>query len=506
MSTEPKPRTLSARTAIAAAWVVGAQFIAKFADFLTLLILARFLSPQDFGLVAMAMTAVLITEAITELPLVQAIVRADEVSEAMFDTAFTLSLLRGLAITAVLLLLSWPLARFYGEPRVQALSCVLALAPALRGLASPKLALYMRALDYRPEFRLMVVARVVTLACASAVALATGSYWAIALGTLVAPTARLALSYALCPYRPRLGLSEWPLFADLVGWNSLAQLFSAINWQMGRILLGRLVETSALGFYTMATTIVALPYQALLQPLSRPLMGAFSDASRRGAVRPAVMQSSYALVAVGAPFLLVLSVLARPIVLSVLGEQWLASAPLLRWEALAALVAIPLALLSPLAMTLGRTRFVAARNAVETLVALPTMLVAISLYGVTGAVYARVVTVALLFGLNVWMIGRLLGEGARPQVVNLLRPFAALGPALVALLLGEHLVLLDLEGPALVLGTGLVAGGGLLVYVGSLGLLWRVVGSPAGPEARLVGWLAGARRARGGRKPPRRPA
>ena len=487
---KPPPKALSARTIVASVWVVGAQFVAKFADFLTLLVLARFLSPQDFGLVAMAMTAVLVTEAITELPLMQALVRAPELTPPMLDTAFTLSLLRGALIATVLIALSWPMARFFEEPRIQALSCVLAFAPVLRGLVSPGLATPIRALDFHPEFLLIVAARVSTLVVASAVAIATTSYWAIAVGTLLAPTVHAALSYVFYPYRPRLSLGEWPLFADVVGWNSVSQVFSATSWQMGRVILGRVGDAASLGFYTMAATIVALPEQAILKPLTRPLMSAFSDSHRRGVLRSGCLRATYALFAVGAPCLLTLAVLARPIVVAVLGAEWEPSAALVRWEALAVLVGIPAAVMPPLAMCLDRTRSVAARQAIQFALLLPLMLLLVPRHGALGLAYARFAAALVIAPINALLVRRLVGPGLGEQALTLWRPACALVPMFVVLWAGENRWLQDAHGPQLAALAGLVGAAGCATYGVALMTLWHFDGRPRGPESSLVEWLS----------------
>jgi len=75
--------------------------------------LARILQPADFGLVAIAMTLVSVVEAALKLPLNQALLRLPVTTAAQYDTAFTLSALRGLLLTLIVVLASWPFARSY---------------------------------------------------------------------------------------------------------------------------------------------------------------------------------------------------------------------------------------------------------------------------------------------------------------------------------------------------------------------------------------------------------
>ena len=78
---------LSERTVRAGLLTTGARLFTKCLDFVTLLILARFLGPAEFGLVAMAMTAVLIVETLSEMPLGAALLNHQKPTESMYDTA-----------------------------------------------------------------------------------------------------------------------------------------------------------------------------------------------------------------------------------------------------------------------------------------------------------------------------------------------------------------------------------------------------------------------------------
>jgi PST family polysaccharide transporter len=137
-------REVGSRAAKGAMMLVVSRLVSRLFDFGALLVLARLLTPQDFGLVAIAMSLMQVVEAVFELPVAQVVVRAHNPEPAMLDTAFTLSLLRGLVLAVVLGALSWPAAVFR-QPALVPLICVLSLSPFMRGMMSPGLAYYPRA-------------------------------------------------------------------------------------------------------------------------------------------------------------------------------------------------------------------------------------------------------------------------------------------------------------------------------------------------------------------------
>jgi len=132
----------------AGSWVVFGKLLSRFIDFALLLILGRILTPDDFGLVALAMAPVFIIEAVLSIPIAQAILSHPKVNRATYDTAFTLSIIRGLILGTVLITLSFPMAQYFEDERLTSLICVLAIAPILRGAISPRIADYMRRMDY----------------------------------------------------------------------------------------------------------------------------------------------------------------------------------------------------------------------------------------------------------------------------------------------------------------------------------------------------------------------
>ena len=141
--------TASHRTAIASILAVGGRLLSRVIDLIALLVLARLLQPSDFGLISIAMSLIFIVEAVLELPVSQVLLVERDVSRTMMDTAFTLSLLRGLVLAIVIGAMAWPFATIYGDMRLLPLILALTLAPACRGISNPRLALYNRDLDFR---------------------------------------------------------------------------------------------------------------------------------------------------------------------------------------------------------------------------------------------------------------------------------------------------------------------------------------------------------------------
>lgn len=480
------------RTVGSAAWSIVARLIIKGIDFIALLILARLLAPADFGIIAIAMTSVMIVEAVLELPTYQVIVGLQSVERGHLDTAFTLSALRGLAVAMVLATLAVPLSHFYGDPRLTGLVATLSLAPAMRGLGSPRLAVFAKELDFRRELAGEVVSKTIAFVLASAAAWALGDYRALMVGILATPATWIVVSYALAPYRPHLSLQAWPLFVDFLSWTTAAQLLSALNWQCDRLILGRFVGSAALGSFSLANDLSYLPEQALIKPIVRPLASAFTlIRDDRERLASAYLKAANTVLAIGAPVLIGLSLLADPVVRLALGSKWLSAIPVLQWLPLTLIPPLFTSPFSSLVIATSQPHLLLRQTAAEAAVKLPLVLLGAALLGVDGVIAARGISAIVTMLVVLRLTARLIGTPINGQLVASWRT-AVGGLVLAGLLLLLRPMLAGQGTLKLCLLIPIVGALGLAGYVLALALLWHLSGRPAGLASTLLKRAQGA--------------
>ena len=488
-------RGVGSRTAGSVAWLMASRLMARGIDFTTLIVLARTLSPQDFGLISVAMTLIFVVEAVSELPIAQSLVRLDTIGRSHLDTAFTIGVLRGLVLAVIIAAAAWPFAWAYADPRLVPLILFLALAPITRGLQSPAMVQYARRIDFRRDLVIEIVSKVFGFTVAVLLAVTTRSYWAIAAGTVVTPLASLIQSYAFAPFRPRLGLTQWRSFAGFLGWASLAQALAALSWQSDKLILGRFIGKADLGRFSMAADLSSVPEQVLVAPAMRPLMAGFvTMKDSRERMARAYLRISQTLLTIAAPGMIGLSLLAGQVVPVVLGGNWIQAIPMLRWLALAPVFVVWVSPLDPMAMAMDRTAIFLRQRVVEILVKLPLLIALIWHYGVMGAVIGRVLTNAILMLVTMGYVRRLVGLSIVAQLVAPWRiALATAGMAAVVLALPD--ALRHSLSLVAVIATVLI---GAATYVALLLGSWIAVGRPEGPErmvaerlapvARRLGW------------------
>ena len=477
--------------------MVSARLLTRLIDLATLLVLTRLLRPADFGLVAIAMGVVTMLEAVFELPLNQALLRLPVVTRAHYDTAFTLSLLRGLVLSAVLIALSWPFAFVYGDRRLIPLVCLLSLAPVGRGLLSPRLAEFQKQMSFWRDFSIELSGKVVSFAVAVAVAYATRSYWAIALATVTCTTAMAIQSYRLAPYRPRLALGEFATFRDFVGSMSIAQIIGAMNWQFERLLLGKLKPVAQLGLFTTASDLAGIPFAALFVPIMRPLLAAFAQIQDD----PDRLSSSYqratiGIIAIGLPVLVGESLVAEPLVRVILGARWGHAVPFVRWLSLSLAPALFTLPFISLVMATGRIKLFLTRNLVEFGIKLPSLIAGAVLFGFVGVIVSRVVSELAADLFCMVLVRRLIGLSLREQVLGPWRCLVATAAMALAVLVSVRMVPPgSTAGQSALCLTVAVVVGAVTYLVGTVGL-WIMTGRPDGLETLVLRTLDRLRRRR----------
>ena len=159
------------------------------------LVLARLLVPEDFGIVALATAYIAIVEGLTALPMSQALIRYRDADRSLYDTAWTLGLLRGVFIALLILASAVPVSNVMNEPRLLAVIMVLAVRPLLEGLINPRFIDFDKHLDFSRPMMVRVGTKAIAVVVTVGLAIALRSYWALIIGGLVSASVRLPLTY-----------------------------------------------------------------------------------------------------------------------------------------------------------------------------------------------------------------------------------------------------------------------------------------------------------------------
>ncbi len=468
------------KLATGAAWVIGARLLSNFAAFVGMLALARLLLPEDFGIVAIALTATAIISSLTEISVSAALVHLRKVEDDHFHSAWTLSMARSLVLSAILAGLAWPITWAYDDTRLLPLMLVMAGITIISGLANPRLAIFARELSFWQDAMLNLGGRVTGLIVSVSIAWVFRSYWAIVAGQAATVAFTILLGYLLMPYRPRVRFYDLRRMFAFSGWLSLQQAINTLNWRSDPLLISFFAGPTALGHYTVGDNLASLPTREALAPLSNMLFPGLSRvAGDPTALRAAYIRVQSLLSMVAFPMGFGLALVAEPLMMLALGERWSSAVPVV--QVLAGIFAVQTlsSALQPLAMAMGQTRMLFLRDCVNFAIRVPLMVAGVMLGGLMGAVFARCLSGLISTAIGISLVNRLLNIGPLDQ-------FRANHRAILATLVMTGSLGLGLSAVPVTLGSGWQIATtvvmGAVIYVGTLLISWQLAGRPRGPE------------------------
>jgi O-antigen/teichoic acid export membrane protein len=477
------------------AWVGAARAITNLVGLFSTLLLARLLSPDDFGLVAIATTILAIITSLTELSLASALVQHRDPSDRHFHTAFTLSMIRCAAIAALFFALAHPIAALYADPRLVEIVLVLGVTVIVGGLLNPKMVLLSRKLVFWQDFAVNVVEKLVAFVIAIFIAYTYQSYWALILGSAVGRVVVVALSYFIVPYLPRFSLAHLRELFSFSVWLSLGQAVNTLNWKFDHLLIGYVLGKTQLGFYTFGDNLAGLPTREATAPVEQTLFPGFARlASDRARLKQAYVLAQSTLCAMALPIGFGFATIAHPLVLLTVGVKWLPAVIII--QVLAGTIAMQSLsrTLQPLAMAMGETRVVFNRDLIGFAIRVPGLVIGMIAGGLVGIIYARAITSMIGTVIGMDLVKRLIG-------VSIIDQFRANLRALISTAVMTCLVVLvgsiygDVQATVeLLKQIGLMVATGVLSYAGSSYLLWRLAGRPLGPESEVIRILSAVRR------------
>jgi O-antigen/teichoic acid export membrane protein len=304
-------------------------------------VLARVLTPADFGLLAMVATFTVLLNQFSDLGLSMATIQRPDISDDQVSYLFWTNVGVGLVAALLTALFAPTLAWFYGEPKLTDVTLVLATAFVVSGAGVQHRALLRRQMRFATLAWIRVGVAVVVPVVGISAALAGWGYWSlVAMNLALAVFSTLAV-WIWCGWRPGLPRSSPGMGSMLTfGWQITgSRLLGFLTRNLDNILIGKIWGDAALGFYGRAYQLLMLPVQQLINPLTSIVVPALSrlqnDEER---YRNYYHRALLTLSAISMPAIVVAFVISEEIVRIILGPQWLPAVPIFRLLAPAAFI------------------------------------------------------------------------------------------------------------------------------------------------------------------------
>ena len=398
--------------------LVGGKGLSAVIGLASMLILARLLEPEDYGLVVLVEAVVTLLAAITELQMASVLIHLPKVDDAHFSTAWTLNLIRAFVLCLLVILIAPALAGFYEDPRLLGIAYVSSLSLFLGALLNPKMAILIRDLDFKKEFWLGLSQKIAGFVVTVGMAYYLRNYWALVLGTLATQICGLIVSYVCYPFKPAFTLSKFRELWGFSMWLSLANFVKTLNAKLDQFVVGKMFSTSTTGVYSLATRLSTVLFTDTLGAALRVISPSLrAHTNNQLAMNKAYLNTQSLVTLVFLPVASITSALAMPLIDLALGPKWTEVTDVFRVLVLAlCLEAIGGVGLSVVMATLN-TRLAFFRDLAS--IAGRAALMAVGLYqgGFTGLLLGRAASSVLDLLLYFSIAGKVTGLSIREQLV-----------------------------------------------------------------------------------------
>lgn len=319
--------TLTRQSLTSGVWVGAMNVGERGLQILMVVILARILTPEEFGLMGIALLVLMALRRFSRLGLNEALIyHEDENVDAYLNTTWVINAARGAVIAAVVYLGAPFVAAVFNEPEAAPILQVSALGPLLFGLRNPGIVYFKKDLDFHKQFGYRMSGAVVQFVLAVAYAVVFANVWALVVGYISKNVAQTVVSYVVHSHRPfpQFSLDRAKELVDYGKWITGSSIINWIETQGDDFVVGLLLGAASLGFYQMSYRLSNAPATEITHTVSRVAFPAYSKVQDdTQAVRAGFFRVLKLTTVVAVPMAVGIAIVTPTFIRAVLGDQWL---------------------------------------------------------------------------------------------------------------------------------------------------------------------------------------
>jgi O-antigen/teichoic acid export membrane protein len=340
-STEHLKTDLKGRSVRGGAVTMTAQGVRLFLQMGSTVVLARLLTPQDYGLIAMVTAVTGFVIMFKDMGLSTATIQRAEINHDQISTLFWINVLLSFGVMLVTAALAPAIAWFYGEPRLTWITLALAGAFIFGGFTVQHQALLRRQMRFGSLALIQIISLVVGIVTAIIAAFCGAEYWALVLMQLATAIANVLGVWIICDWRPGLPVRRSGVRKMLAFGGNMTG-FNIINYfarNADNVLIGKFLGTQALGLYAKAYSLFTMPIEQIRTPLNHVAMPVLCSLQNQPERYVRYYQRLIDIMAsLTIPLTLYCVIEAPFLIQTLLGQQWLAAVPVFQILAIAALI------------------------------------------------------------------------------------------------------------------------------------------------------------------------
>ena len=407
-------------------WSFADNILSQGITFLVGLVLARLLTPQEYGLIGVITIFIAVFNSITDSGFSSALIRKKDVREVDFNTVFLSNLVISFLLFITLFLAAPAIASFFGQPQLVPLTRVMAVIVIINAFAIIQRTLLVKRVDFKTQTKISLIASVVSGATGVVMALNGLGVWSLVGQQVSRQLMNSLFLWVWAKWYPSLQFSVQS-FKELFGfgWKLLASgLIDTVWREMYQVIIGKFYSTATLGQYTRAqqfSNLFSMNLTTVVQRVSYPVLSEIQDEKER----MKLVYQKIIKVTMLAAFCCMfgLAAIAEPMITALIGDQWLPAVPLLQILCFQ-MVLYPIhAINLNMLQVQGRSDLFLKLEILKKIIATVPLLLGIFV-NIYWMLWGSVATSVISYYLNAYYSGRFLNYGIWAQVRDILPSFA----------------------------------------------------------------------------------
>lgn len=317
--------TLKSKTVKGVVWSSIERFSTQGVQFLIMIIMARLLTPKDYGLIGMLAIFLAVAQSLIDSGFSQALIRKQDRTDVDNSTVFYFNIVVSSALYLILFIAAPFVADFYNQPELTSVMRVVCLGVILNSLAVVQRALLTVRIDFKTQAKASLSAAVISGCIGIAMAYCGFGVWSLVVQQLLNLSVNTLLLWIFSKWRP-IAVFSWKSFHELFAFGSkllASGLLDTLYRNIYPIVIGKLFSASSLGHYTRAQQFSEFPSSnitGIIQRVTYPVLCGIQDDMERLAnvYRKFLKLSAFIIF----PLMIGMSAVARPFIDIVLGTQW----------------------------------------------------------------------------------------------------------------------------------------------------------------------------------------
>ena len=417
--------SLKKKTVRGTFWSAVDSISSQGVTFLVGLVLARLLTPHEYGLIGYIMILVAVFNSIVDSGFSNALIRKKDAGETDYSTAFIFNLAVSLVMVAAMVLVAVPFSRFFKEPQLVPLVRVMSVIVVINALALIQRTRLVKSVDFKTQTKASLISSVTSGAVGLAMAFGGLGVWSLVGQQISRQLVNTVCLWTLNRWTPSWRFS-WSSFRELFGfgWKLLVSgLIDTVWKEIYQLVIGKFYSTSTLGQYTRGkqfSDIFSSNMTSIVQRVSYPVLSSIQDERER-------MREGYRKIirtTMLASFVLLfgLSAVAESLLTVLIGPRWLEAAHYLQIICFAASLYPLHAINLNMLQVQGRSDLFLKLEIVKKIIAVGPLLLGIFI-GIDWMLWGSLATSIIAYFLNARYSGTLIGYPIRAQIKDILPSF-----------------------------------------------------------------------------------